>query len=532
MNDLMKIKDISIQYGVSTRTLRFYEEKGLITSIRGEDYAYRMYDEANIKKLEQILILRKLDIGIKDIMRIFNTSGSEVVLEVLGKKVEDIDDEVALLHELKEIVLNFIHSIEKADFNNSNDVKILYEKAKEIEDKISDKEDIIAGTVKEIKFEKDKDISGALSLDDKSEYTFENPFKGMDLSNGASLTFKVTAVGMANNLGALITIDGEAGRLYISPTSYIGYNAIGGIFDANMKDYAAVKNYIGEGTKLVTITFDNNGFVLYVNGEKAYDQSIITYMENMDGKVGVDNGRGTLTDYSKILEFLQTADNLKLGYGSWWQYDGGDNANVIINNIAAYDKVLSTQEMQTVTSSVMERFVDYEENMVNVKRLFELNSKLKQLRPHISEFPSSFKAVSSGWTQGWDEEKLNRFMMKWISDILPSDLTPQDFLCHDAGNFMWIRVLTNDALNTIDTEDYEVIDFLGGLYISAVAIDDNMGDVMSTIAYLENWVREEDNFELDYGPGRYRMTHMLTLPKTFEALGYHQLKIFIPVKIV
>ncbi len=530
MNDLMKIKDISLQYGVSTRTLRFYEEKGLISSIRGDDYAYRMYDEANIKKLEQILILRKLDISIKDIIRIFSTSGSELVLEILGKKVDDIDDEVALLYELKEIVLSFIHGIEKTDFNNSNDIKALYEKAKEIESKISNNDDTITATVKEIKFDKDKDISGALSLDDKSDYDFENPFKGMDLSNGATLTFKTTAVGKANNLGALITIDGEAGRMYLSPASYFGYNATGGIIDANMKDYAAVKNYIGEGTKLVTITFDNNGFTLYVNSEKAFDQSIVTYMENMDGKVGVDDGRGTLTDYSKILEFLQNADNLKLGYGSWWQYDGGDNANVIINNITAYDKVLSVNEMQSVTSSVMERFVDYEENMVNVKRLFELNSRLRQLRPHINEFPS-FKAVSSGWIEGWNEELLNNFMNVWISDKLPPDLTPHDFLCFGnvPNTFMWLRVLPNA---NIDTEGFELVDFVGGLFISAIAIDNNMGDTTATIEYLENWVNEQDNFELDYGPGRYRMSHMLTSDKTFEALGYHQLNIFIPVKIV
>jgi len=109
------------------------EETGLIQSQRTEGYAYRMYDDANIKKLEQILILRKLGIGIKDIKHIFSTGGSQVVLDVLGKKVIDIDEEVALLHELKEIVIAFIHQIKQADFTNDSDVKMLYDKAKEIE---------------------------------------------------------------------------------------------------------------------------------------------------------------------------------------------------------------------------------------------------------------------------------------------------------------------------------------------------------------------------------------------------------------
>ena len=133
MNNLIKIRDVSIKYDISARTLRYYEDMGLITSTRSADYAYRLYDDANLQRLEQILILRKLNISIKDIQRIFNTVGSEVVLEVLGKKVDAIDEEVSLLHELKEIVLEFIRQIEQADFGKESDVKLLYEKAKEIE---------------------------------------------------------------------------------------------------------------------------------------------------------------------------------------------------------------------------------------------------------------------------------------------------------------------------------------------------------------------------------------------------------------
>jgi DNA-binding transcriptional MerR regulator len=94
MNGLIKITDMSSRYNISARALRYYEDMGLITSIRSNDYAYRLYDEIAVKRLEQILILRKLNISIKDIMRIFSTSGSEIVLEVLGKKINDIDAEI------------------------------------------------------------------------------------------------------------------------------------------------------------------------------------------------------------------------------------------------------------------------------------------------------------------------------------------------------------------------------------------------------------------------------------------------------
>ncbi|WZL81892.1 MerR family transcriptional regulator [Vallitaleaceae bacterium 9-2] len=133
MSNLIKIRDVSSKYDITARTLRYYEDMGLLSSSRSADYAYRMYDQKAVKRLEQILILRKLNISIKDIQRVFNTSGSEIVLEVLSKKVDNIDDEVALLHELKDIILDFIHEIEALNFSDNSNVKLLYNKAKEIE---------------------------------------------------------------------------------------------------------------------------------------------------------------------------------------------------------------------------------------------------------------------------------------------------------------------------------------------------------------------------------------------------------------
>ena len=72
MSDLVKIRDVSCKYGLSPRALRYYEDAGLLTSIRTEGYAYRVYDENAVKRLEQILILRKLNISIKDIKRMAN----------------------------------------------------------------------------------------------------------------------------------------------------------------------------------------------------------------------------------------------------------------------------------------------------------------------------------------------------------------------------------------------------------------------------------------------------------------------------
>lgn len=137
MTELLKIREVSSKYDISARALRYYEDMGLIKSTRSADYAYRLYDKQAIKRLEQILILRKLNISIKDIQLIFQTSGSEILIAVLEKKAKDIDEKTALLRELRNIILEFIGQIKKADFDRDSDVKKLYEKASKIENQIT-----------------------------------------------------------------------------------------------------------------------------------------------------------------------------------------------------------------------------------------------------------------------------------------------------------------------------------------------------------------------------------------------------------
>lgn len=133
MEALTKIRDVSLRYGVSNRTLIYYEEMGLLQSRRSDGYAYRVYDAAALRRLEQILILRRLHISIKDIALIFDTRDSDVLLDTLARKVSGIDDEVALLHRLKQIVKDFIRQIRVLDFADGRNVQALYDRISSFE---------------------------------------------------------------------------------------------------------------------------------------------------------------------------------------------------------------------------------------------------------------------------------------------------------------------------------------------------------------------------------------------------------------
>ncbi|MBC1842559.1 MerR family transcriptional regulator, partial [Listeria seeligeri] len=71
---LQTITQVAKEYEISTRMLRYYEQVGLIKSLRKDDYAYRVYDEGAVIRIRQIIILRKLRIPVKQIIKILNNS--------------------------------------------------------------------------------------------------------------------------------------------------------------------------------------------------------------------------------------------------------------------------------------------------------------------------------------------------------------------------------------------------------------------------------------------------------------------------
>ncbi|MBO6053712.1 MAG: MerR family transcriptional regulator, partial [Clostridia bacterium] len=62
----MRISDVEKQTGVTRKTIRFYEAKGLLTVSRSLN-SYRDYDETVVSEIRQIIVLRKAGVGLSDI---------------------------------------------------------------------------------------------------------------------------------------------------------------------------------------------------------------------------------------------------------------------------------------------------------------------------------------------------------------------------------------------------------------------------------------------------------------------------------
>lgn len=67
------IQKLSRMAGVSTRTLRYYDEIGLLKPARINSSGYRIYGAKEVDRLQQILFYRELGVGLERIMEIITS---------------------------------------------------------------------------------------------------------------------------------------------------------------------------------------------------------------------------------------------------------------------------------------------------------------------------------------------------------------------------------------------------------------------------------------------------------------------------
>lgn len=106
--ELVTISELTRAFQVSARTLRYYDAIGLLPSTRREGYAYRVYDEAAVRRLQQIITLRKLRIPLKKIALIFDDAEQTRIVEVFQQSLEELDEEIGALQTIRDIVQMFI----------------------------------------------------------------------------------------------------------------------------------------------------------------------------------------------------------------------------------------------------------------------------------------------------------------------------------------------------------------------------------------------------------------------------------------
>lgn len=111
----MQIKDLSKKTGVPSKTIRFYEEAGVLPPPHRLPNGYRIYGDDDVERVRFVAGLRRLDFSLDDIteilaMRDRREAPCRTVLDIMSAKAEEIAQRIAELSAL-EADLRQLHSL-------------------------------------------------------------------------------------------------------------------------------------------------------------------------------------------------------------------------------------------------------------------------------------------------------------------------------------------------------------------------------------------------------------------------------------
>ena len=109
--EVFKIGEIADKAGVSQRTIRYYEEIGLISHASRTQGSFRLYTEDAVKKIKFIQSLKDIGLSLEDIKTILKIRKENKTGKEAAKKVHDTI--LSILENIKERLKNLTHTEEE-----------------------------------------------------------------------------------------------------------------------------------------------------------------------------------------------------------------------------------------------------------------------------------------------------------------------------------------------------------------------------------------------------------------------------------
>ena len=105
---MMTVNEVSKLSGVSIRTLHYYDTIGLLHPTEVTEAGYRLYDDAALERLQQILLFRELEFPLKEIKGVLDAPNFD-----RNKALEQQIELLLMKKEHLENLINFARGIKK-----------------------------------------------------------------------------------------------------------------------------------------------------------------------------------------------------------------------------------------------------------------------------------------------------------------------------------------------------------------------------------------------------------------------------------
>jgi MerR family transcriptional regulator, repressor of the yfmOP operon len=113
--EITPIGDLAISLGLTTRTIRYWEEVGIIESVQRSDGATRGFTPYYVRRIKFIIKLKELGLTIKEMQDLYVAYGEAKqtermiprLVEILDEHVEKIDEKMAKLASLRQEIVSY-----------------------------------------------------------------------------------------------------------------------------------------------------------------------------------------------------------------------------------------------------------------------------------------------------------------------------------------------------------------------------------------------------------------------------------------
>lgn len=124
--EIVSIGGLSSELGLTTRTLRYWEEVGIIASVPRADGATRGYTPYYVRRIKFIMKLKELGLTIKEMQDLYVAYGEAKetsrmiprLIEILDEHIDKVDEKMSRLASVRKDIVEYRQRMQ-AKFNQS-----------------------------------------------------------------------------------------------------------------------------------------------------------------------------------------------------------------------------------------------------------------------------------------------------------------------------------------------------------------------------------------------------------------------------
>lgn len=113
--EVISIGEVSTSLGLTTRTLRYWEEVGIIESVPRADGATRGYTPYYVRRIKFILKLKELGLTIKEMQDLYTAYGDAKrtdrmiprLIQILDEHISMVDEKMSKLASLRSEIVEY-----------------------------------------------------------------------------------------------------------------------------------------------------------------------------------------------------------------------------------------------------------------------------------------------------------------------------------------------------------------------------------------------------------------------------------------